>query len=494
MPEHYYERLSFLDGSFLALESSTTHMHVAGAAIFEAAPLSKPDGGIDIDKIRTFIESKLHDVPRYRQHLARVPIERNPVWVDDEHFDLNYHVRHLSLPKPGTEEQLRAMMGRLLSQQLNRSKPLWELWVVEGIEGDRFALVFKIHHCMIDGISGVDLMAVLLNFTPTDEIEDIRPFEPRPAPGAAELVVGESLRRARRVFRAARGIPHLAEEAQAIGSEIQRRAKAVSYSLTSGWLTPASRTPINEEIGPNRRFEWLKLPLADVKEIKDLIGGTVNDVVLTTVAGAVRKFFIEERGFPVDDVEFRVMAPVSVRSKDQRGRLGNQVAMWLVQLPIGEPDPLRRYAIVQDHTQHLKDTNQALGASTIVQLSSGTPATLLGMAARRATRIRPFNMTVTNVPGPQFPMYMLGSKLLVQYPAVPLWAGHGVGVALFSYNGELAWGLNADWDVVPDVSAFATTVRAAFAELRQDARRAGGVDKPQKKAKKNGSKKSKSKA
>ena len=353
MPEHYYERLSFLDGSFLALESPTTHMHVAGAAIFEAGPLSKPDGGIDIDKIHSFIESKLHYVPRYRQHLARVPIERNPVWVDDEHFDLDYHVRHLSLPKPGSEEQLRAMMGRLLSQQLNRAKPLWELWVVEGIAADRFALVFKIHHCMIDGISGVDLMAVLLNFVPTDEIEDIKPFEPRPAPGAAELVVGESLRRARRAFRAARGIPHLAEEAQAIGSEIQRRAKAVSYSLTSGWLTPASRTPINEKIGPNRRFEWLKLPLTDVKEIKDLIGGTVNDVVLTTVAGAVRKFFIEERGFPVDDLEFRVMAPVSVRSKDQRGRLGNQVAMWLVQLPIDEPDPLRRYAIVRDHTQHL---------------------------------------------------------------------------------------------------------------------------------------------
>ena len=491
MPDHYYERLTFLDGSFLALESPTTHMHVAGAALFEAGPLSNSDGGIDIGRIRTFIESKLQYVPRYRQHLARVPIEKNPVWVDDEHFDLDYHVRHLSLPKPGSEAQLSLMMGRILSQQLNRAKPLWELWVVEGIEGDRFALVFKIHHCMIDGLSGVDLMAVLLNFVPTDEIEAIKPFLPRPAPSAAELVVGESLRRARRVFRAARGLPHLLEEAQAIGSEVQRRAKAVSYSLTSGWLTPASRTPINEKIGPNRRFEWLKLPLADVKEVKDLIGGTVNDVVLTTVAGAVRKFFIGERGFAVDDVEFRVMAPVSVRSKDQRGRLGNQVAMWLVQLPIGEPDPLRRYAIVQDRTLRLKATDQALGASTIVQLSSGTPATLLGMAARRATRIRPFNMTVTNVPGPQFPMYLLGSQLLAQYPAVPLWAGHGLGVALFSYNGELAWGLNADWDVVPDVAAFAENVKAAFAELHREARRAAGVDPPKKKTKKNPSKKSK---
>ena len=490
MPEQYYERLSFLDGSFLALESRTTHMHVAGAAIFEAGPLSKPDGGIDIDKIKRFIESKLQHVPRYRQHLAWVPIEKNPVWIDDDHFDLDYHVRHLSLPRPGSEEQLKAMIGRLLSQQLNRAKPLWELWVVEGIEGDRFALVFKIHHCMIDGLSGVDLMAVLLNFVPSEEIEDVKPFEPRPAPGAAELLVGESLRRARRAFRAARGIPHLVEEAQAIGSEIQRRAKAVSYSLTSGWLTPASRTPINRKIGPNRRFEWLTLPLDEIKEVKDLIGGTVNDVVLTTVAGAIRDYFIRERGFPVDDVEFRVMAPVSVRAKDQRGSLGNQVAMWLVKLPIGEPDPLRRYAMVQDNTLHLKETNQALGASTIVQLSSGTPATLLGMAARRATRIRPFNMTVTNVPGPQFPMYLLGSQLLVQYPAVPLWAGHGVGIALFSYNGEVSWGLNADRDVVPDVAAFAASIEAAFVQLRKDARRAAGVKKGSKKNKKSAAKKS----
>jgi WS/DGAT/MGAT family acyltransferase len=492
MADQHYERLSFLDGSFLALESRNTHMHVAGVAIFEAAPLSRPDGGIDIEQIKTFIESKLQYVPRYRQHLAWVPIEKNPVWVDDDHFDLDYHVRHLSLPRPGSEQQLKSMIGRLLSQQLNRAKPLWELWVVEGLEGDRFALIFKIHHCMIDGISGVDLMAVLLNFVPSDEIEEIKRFEPRPAPGAAELMVGESLRRMRRTIRAARGIPHLLEEAQAIGSEVQRRAKAVSYSLTSGWLTPASRTPLNKKTGPNRLFEWLTLPLADIKEVKDLVGGTVNDVVLTTVAGAVRLYLIEERGFGVDDVEFRVMAPVSVRAKDQRGRLGNQVAMWLVKLPIGEPDPLRRFAMVQDNTRRLKETNQALGASTIVQLSSGTPATLLGMAARRATRIRPFNMTVTNVPGPQFPMYLLGSRLLVQYPAVPLWAGHGVGIALFSYDGEVSWGLNADRDVVPDVAAFSTSIETAFGELRKQARRAAGVKKPGKKNKKPGSKKSKS--
>lgn len=465
----YYERLSFLDGSFLALESPTTHMHVGGLVLFEAAPLTTPDGGIDIKRIRAFIDSKLQYVPRYRQHLAWVPIEKNPVWVDDEHFDLDYHVRHMSLPRPGSEEQLKAAAGRILSQPLNRSKPLWEMWVVEGIEDDRFALIFKIHHCMIDGISGVDLMAVLLNFAPTGEIEFSPPYNPRPAPNGADLLVGESLRRLQRAVRAAGSLPSLLEEAQAVGAEIQRRAKAVAYSLTSGWLTPATRTPLNEKIGPNRRFDWVTMDLAAVKQVKNLAGGTVNDVVLSTVAGAVRKFLIEERGFAVDGVEFRAMNPVSVRPRDQRGRMGNQVAMWLVSLPIGEPDPLRRFEIVKEHTRRLKETDQALGASTIVQLSSGTPATLLGLAARRATRLRPFNMTVTNVPGPQFPMYLLESQLVAQYGAVPLWAGHGIGVALFSYNGAISWGLYADWDLVPDLQAFTAALEASFEELREAA-------------------------
>lgn len=469
MPEPTYERLSFLDASFLALESPTTHMHVGGVGIFDAKPLRTAEGGIDIARIRKFIGSRLHLVPRYRQRLAWVPIEKNPVWVDDDHFNLEYHVRHLSLPKPGTEQQLKDLFGLILGRQLDRAKPLWEMWIVEGLQNDRFALLFKIHHCMIDGISGVDLMAVLLGFQPESTMQPAPPYVPRPAPSDTKLFVDETLQRVGKAARAAVSVPMMLEQGRTLVGELGKRASAVVHSLTSGWLSPATRTPLNEAIGPNRRFDWLTLPLDDFKRIKNALGGTVNDVVLATVAGAVRRFLIEERAFDVSGVEFRAMAPVSVRPKDQRGKLGNQVAMWLVPLPIGERDAAKRYEQVRAHTDDLKRTNQALGAATIVQLSSGTPISLLSLAARLATGIRPFNMTVTNVPGPQFPMYLLESQLLVQYPAVPLWAGHGVGVALFSYNGDVAWGIQADWDLMPDLEAFVEAIRRSFDELLEAA-------------------------
>jgi diacylglycerol O-acyltransferase len=464
-----YDRLSFLDASFLALESPTAHMHVAGVALFEGGSLKRPDGGIDIERIRSFIGSRLHLVPRYRQRLAWIPIERNPVWVDDQHFTLTYHVRHISLPKPGTETQLKELFGQILGSQLDRSKPLWQMWIVEGCEKDRFGLIFKIHHCMLDGISGVDLMGVLLGFSPSTEIENAPAFEPRPAPRGAQLLIDETIRRLARTARAAVSVPRLLEHGRSLAADIGARASAVAYSLTSGWLSAASPTPLNEPIGPNRRFDWLTLPLDDFKTIKDALGGTVNDVVLAVAAGAVRRFLINERAFDVTGVEFRAMVPVSVRPKDRRGTLGNQVAMWLIELPIDVRDPLERFRHITEHTAKLKATNQALGASTIVQLSSGTPMTLLQRAARLATGMRPFNVTVTNVPGPQFPMYLLDSRLLVQYPAVPLWTGHDLGIALFSYDGDVAWGLHGDWDAVPDLDAFAEAVRHSESELLEAA-------------------------
>ncbi len=465
-----YERLSFLDSSFLAMESRSTHFHVAGMLIFEAAPLRREDGGIDIARIAAFVESRLHLVPRYRQRLALVPLERHPVWVDDEHFNVDYHIRHSSLPKPGTFDQLKLLMGRLCSQQLDRSKPLWELNVVEGLADDRFAIISKIHHAMIDGISGVDLMAVLLNLAPTADITPAPPFEPRPAPSGAELVLRETARRAGRAAAALRSVQTLSEDIQSIALEGARRVRAIRHSLGSGWLTLATKTPLNGTVGPNRRFETLKTPLNDVKEIKNSLGGTVNDVILATVAGGVRNFLVDERGFDVAGVDFRVMAPVSVRSPSQRGTLGNQVAMWLAALPVGEPDPAARLAAVSAETEKLKRTDQALGAASLVRMSSGAPATLVSLASRLATGARPFNMTVTNVPGPQFPFYLLESALLEQYPLVPLWHGHGVGIALFSYNGSVSWGFNADYDVMHDLRAFVGAIEAAFNELLAVAR------------------------
>ncbi|NND02326.1 MAG: wax ester/triacylglycerol synthase family O-acyltransferase [Acidimicrobiia bacterium] len=478
----HYERLSFLDSSFLALESRTTHFHVAGMLVFEAGDLKRPDGGIDVERIKRFIESRLHLIPRYRQRLAHVPLERYPVWVDDAHFNIDYHIRHTSLPKPGSSEQLRALMGRLCSQQLDRSKPLWELNIVEGLEGDHFALISKIHHAMIDGISGVDLMAVLLNLTPTEEFDDPEPFEPRPVPSDAEMIIKEAARRAGRVTAALRSVQTLTDDVQTMALQGARRVRAIRNSLGSGWLSQASMTPLNGTIGPNRRFETLRTNLEEVKEVKNALGGSVNDVILATVAGGVRRY-LEAHKVELNDIDFRVMAPVSVRSPSQRGTLGNQVAMWIVSMPVDEPDATARLEAVQSETMKLKMTDQALGAASLVQMSSGAPSTLVSMASRLATGARPFNMTVTNVPGPQFPMHLLGAKLIRQYPLVPLWHGHGVGIALFSYDGEICWGFNADYDVMEDLDGFVSAIEESFQELLAIARgeKPKSVPKPVKK-------------
>ncbi len=473
MGETQYERLTSLDASFLALETRTTHMHVASVSIFDGEGICDEQGSIDIERVRDFIESRLQYVPRYRQRLAWVPLERHPVWVDDEHFQIEYHVRHSSLPKPGTETQLRQLTGRILSQQLDRAKPLWEMWVVEGLEGGRVAIISKIHHCMIDGVAGAGLLGVVLNVVPTSEIEESPEWEPVAPPNDVELAASEITRRIQDAVGRMKDARRAVDDTQMMVFGAIRKARAAWYSLTSGWLTMAPATPLNEPIGPNRRFDGTKITLADIKRIRTALGGTVNDVVLATTAGAVRMFLAEHRGVEDLDIEFRVMAPVSVRSSDHQAAMGNHVAMWLVELPLAEEDPVARLEAIMEATRHLKETDQALGASTLVSASSGTPHTLVSLGARLATGIRPFNMTVTNVPGPQFPMYLLESQLLSQYPVVPLWHNHGVGIALFSYNGDVAWGITADWDVMPDLERFTDCVQASFAELLKAADEAG---------------------
>jgi diacylglycerol O-acyltransferase / wax synthase len=467
MTDFHYEPLSYLDASFLALETRTSHMHVAGVALFDAAPLKGEDGGIDIARIRSHVESKLRYIPRYRQRLEWVPFDRRPVWVDDEHFSIDYHLRHSSLPRPGTEAQLKQMAGRIVSTPLDRSKPLWELWVVEGVDDDRFAIIAKIHHCMIDGISGVDLTTILLNVVPTSEIEEQDTWVPRPAPNPTQLAVAEAARLTGRLVDRLSHLSEAVRDGVALTDRTLDKSTAAVSSLRSGWLRAADRTPINPDIGLNRRFDWTETPLDAIKEIKNKVGGSVNDVVLAITAGAVRRFLIDERGYDVSGAEFRVMNPVSTRSADQRGALGNQVAMWLLELPIQEPDPRRRVEKVKEATSNLKKTNQALGAATLVEISSGTPITLLSLANRVVgSRIRPFNMTVTNIPGPQFPMYLLESEMLANYPMVPLWAQHGIGIALFSYNGRLLWGIHADYDTLPDSDRFLAAIQDSFRELQ----------------------------
>ena len=474
MSDFHYEPLRYLDSSFLALESRTSHMHVAAVALFDASPLKGDDGGIDIERIRAHVRSKLQYIPRYRQRLEWVPYDRRPVWVDDAEFTFDYHVRHTSLPRPGSDQQLKELAGRIVSTKLDRTKPLWEMWVIEGISDDRFALIVKIHHCMIDGLSGVDLTTILLNVIPDGAIEETPDWKPRPAPTPTQLAVAEAARFTRNILDGLASFGENMKDGLKITDRTLEKSTAALTSIRSGWLTPSGRTPLNPDIGPNRRFDWTDMDLGEVKEVKNALGGSVNDVVLATAAGAIRKFLIEDRDFDPTDTEFRAMNPVSTRSADQMGKLGNQIAMWLVELPIDEEDPDTRYNLIRGRTRNLKDTNQALGAATIVELSSGTPITLLSLANRVVgSKIRPFNMTVTNIPGPQFPMYLLESEMFGNYPMVPLWAQHGIGLALFSYNGRLLWGIQADYNTLPDSQALIDAIHTSFQELRNLASTSG---------------------
>jgi WS/DGAT/MGAT family acyltransferase len=469
MPRYAYDRLTALDNSFLVLERPNAYMHVASTQIFEAGPLRKPDGGVDADLIRELIGAQLHRIPRYRQKLAWIPFENHAVWVDDDRFQLEYHVRHTSLPRPGSEEQLKRLSARVMQQHLDRERPLWEIWIAEGLDKDRFALVSKVHHCMVDGVSGVDLMKVLMSLSPEALPSDEPPrFVPRPAPSAAELMRHEWMRRAGFPLRAFGDLRALFGQAEETRRELLVRLRAAAETL-GATLRSASTTPLNRPIGPHRRFDWMAMDLADVKAVRKAFGGSLNDVVLTVVTGAVRRF-LERRGVRLRDLDFRVMAPVSVRSADESGALGNRVSAWVVPLPLAEDDPREQLAVIAGRTSELKESKSAVGAEILTQVADWTPSNLLALGARNATRLLPFNMVVTNVPGPQVPMYMAGAPMTEVYPHVPLMDNLGLGVALLSYNGRIHWGFSADWDVVPDLDLFVADTKDALADLLRAAR------------------------
>ncbi len=461
-----YERLSILDRFFIDMEKHNTHMHVAAVMILEGEPLRGADGGLDIERIRNYIGSRLHLIPRYRQRLAFIPIENHPVWVDDDRVNMHYHVRHTCLPKPGDIRQLKRLAARIMSQKLDRGKPLWEVWMIEGLRDGRCAMITKTHHCMIDGVSGVDLMTVLLSLTAETTLHDTPAWNPEPVPSSLELVRDELLRRATLPLAMLRGLGYAAQNPAQLCSQIGEGIDGLRQTMGMG-VRGASDTPFNRNVGAHRRFDWATFDLADVKAIKNSVGGTVNDVVLATVAGAVGRF-LELRGISFkqqERMDFRAFCPVSVRPESDRGRLGNQVSGMICRLPIAERDAPRRVSAIAETTAHVKDTNQALGAEVLTAVSEWTLPTLLSLGARVATRARAYNMIVTNVPGPQLPLYLLGAKLLAAFPLVPLFVNQALGVALFSYDGRLCWGFNADWDLVPDLHDFVVAMDRSFSEL-----------------------------
>jgi diacylglycerol O-acyltransferase len=457
-----YDRLTGLDASFLHLESEAQPMHVGSMAMFEGAPFFDDQGRFLLEDARDIISSRLHLVPRFRKKLMSVPLgQGRPIWIDDHDFDLNYHVRLTALPKPGNEEQLKTLMGRLQSTVLDRRRPLWELWFVEGLEGDRVSIIQKTHHALVDGISGVDVATVLLDLEPNPEPIKAPVWTPQAPPSAAQLlrdsiverttVPAEILRSVRAALRGPR---------QVVG----RLSKAAQTVAAMGTLAP--KTPLNVAVGPHRRFEVVRAELAPVKDVKRTLGGTVNDVVVAAVSGGLRHF-LESRGEAVDGLTLRAFLPVSVRDESEHMALGNRVSGIMVDLPVGTADPVERLHNVSAQTRHLKETQQAVGAEVLTGLADYAPATLFTLASRLMPFQRSINIGITNVPGPQVPLYCMGARMLEAFPYVGAFAGAAVVVAVLSYDGALGFGLTGDRDAVADLGVLAEGIEKSMSELSQ---------------------------
>jgi diacylglycerol O-acyltransferase / wax synthase len=476
MAQAHLDRLTALDASFLAQEGEASHMHVGAVLVFEgAAP--------DYDALADHIRSRLHLVPRYRQKLTLPPLETGrPLWADDPSFNLEYHVRHTALPAPGDEGQLFRLAARIHSQQLDRSKPLWECWLVEGLDpgpageagGRRFALVMKTHHALVDGVAGVDLATVLFDLSPDPAPAEpgLAPWTPAPEPTTAELLASGAV-------DAVRGSLDLA--GRALGAAVRPQTSLrVARDAVEGlgeivWagLNPAPPTPLNVPIGPHRRYTVVRQELADYKAIKDALGGTVNDVVLTVVSGALARW-LRSRGVRTEGLEMRALVPVSIRAQDEHQRLGNRIAAMRGPLPVYIEDPVARLEWVRQAMDGLKESKQAVGAEVLASVQNLAPPTVLAQASRINFSTRLFNLIVTNVPGPQFPLYVLGRRLRDLFPIAFLPENHALAVAVMSYDGGLGYGLLADYDALADLDVVAAGLEEALAELRA----AAGVGAP----------------
>jgi diacylglycerol O-acyltransferase / wax synthase len=453
------DRLTGLDASFLHLEDASSHMHVAGVMLFEGPPPPYSD-------LLDVFERRLPLVPRYRQRLAFVPLgQGRPKWVDDPHFNLRYHVRSTALASPGSERQLKDLAGRVFSQQLDRDKPLWEVWLVEGLDDDRFAVLSKTHHALVDGISGVDILSVLFDTSP-EPAAPTGPGDrwlPRPLPSRAQLLAEALLERATIPAELGRSARALLRGPVRIAEGARDAAVGVGAMAWAG-LNPAPSSPYNKSIGPHRRYTWVRTSLHDLKAIKNELGGTVNDVVLSVVAGGLGRH-LRRRGRKTDGLELKAMVPVSVRTGDQRGALGNRVAAMMAPLPVWCQEPVARLDIVREELKGLKAGSQAVGAQVLTELTGFAPPTIMDQASRLMARQRYFNLVVTNVPGPQFPLYLLGRRMLDPFPMVPLAKNQALGVALLSYDGRINFGLVGDYDLLWDLDDFAVDLEESLAEL-----------------------------
>ncbi|HEX2391384.1 MAG TPA: wax ester/triacylglycerol synthase family O-acyltransferase [Solirubrobacterales bacterium] len=470
------DRLSGLDASFIHLERAGAHMHVASVSIFEGPAPTHAE-------FRDHIASRLHLVPRFRQKLRTVPLgQGRPVWVDDPHLNLDYHVRQTALPAPGSDEQLRNLASRIFSQQLDRTKPLWELWLVEGLREGRFAIIGKSHHALVDGVSGVDITTVLfdLDREPKGPPPAAPPWLARPEPTDLKLLADALRERMTSPREIARGV----RAALRGPRQVVRGVGATSKMVRAGLGAP--HTVFNVEIGPHRRFAIVQASLDDLKRVKDLHGGTVNDVILAIVTGSLGRY-LRARGHDTEGLEMRAMVPVSVRQAEERGALGNRITAMMAPLPVWCEDPVERLHLATERMGDLKSSGQAVGAEILTRLTDFAPTTLASQAARLQPAQRFFNLVVTNVPGPQFPLFVLGRQMESIFPMVPLARRQALCVGIMSYNGQVNFGLVGDYDAMADLDSFALDLEAATEEMIATAPSSKRTRRPVSAAQANGS-------
>jgi diacylglycerol O-acyltransferase len=452
------DRLSAIDASFLAQEQGGNHMHIGGVFLFEGPPPTR-------EEFLEHIGGRLHLVPRYRQKLNFPRLEMGrPLWVDDPRFNIDYHVRHTALPDPGSMEQLRLLAARIFSQRLDRSKPLWEIWLVQGLEDDRFAIINKTHHALVDGVSGVDLTAVLFDVEREPEAAaGGDEWVPQPEPSDAQ-VVAEGVKGLVRtpIGLAGRALSAASSPSRTL-AEVRDAAEGVAEAAGS-LLSAAPSTPLNVTVGTHRRLTWVHAELDDLKKVKNALGGTVNDVFLTIVTGALARW-LRTRGVRTEGLELRGAVPVSVRTADEQGQLGNQITQMVAPLPVYADDPVERLRIVSEAMKGLKESKQALGAEMIAGLQDFAPPTIFARASRINFATRLYNVLVTNVPGPQFPLYLLGRKLERLVPVAFLASDRALAIAIMSYDGGVEIGLISDYDALPELDEFAEALEDSLEEL-----------------------------
>ena len=456
------ERLRPDDMAFLVTESATTPMHNATLEIFEP-----PSGGFDYDRLVALIGDRIAFVPRYRQRLRSVPGRlANPVWADDEDFDLTYHVRRSALPRPGSIEQLRDLTARIMSRQLDRSRPLWEMYFIEGVEDGRFAILSKSHQILVDGVATIDLGQVILDVEPEPKDSVHVDWHPSRTPAPSTLVVDavrESVRHPRQAFGVLAGnASSVVRTAGAVGGRVVDVAEALSNRR------PTPESPVNAKLSQQRRFVTVKTSLEDYRAVRRFHGGTVNDVILATITGAMRNWLMTRAESVHGSRTLRAMVPMGVIDSDlEPTSLGTQVAGHLLSLPIGESSPVVRLHQVSYALKAHKETGHAVAADRLAGVAGFAPTTFHALGSRLAAQQsrRPFHLVITNVPGPQFPLYAAGAQMTESYPVQPLLPGHALSIGVTSYDGGVFFGLNGDRDALPDLEVLGQCVTESLEEL-----------------------------